>query len=310
MTGRPFFSVIMPVYNRAAVVGRAIRSCLAQEEVSFELIAVDDGSTDDSVAAVKAFDDPRIRLMVHEQNRGPCPARNTAMAAARGEWFVFLDSDDELLPGALQTIQRRALAAPPDVGVLRFMCVDEEGTSPVPPHQDQILDYEDYLRWIESAVKAETLPCVRADMFPNVRYVDSHAMETWYHLELARNTRLMACSDVVRRYHHDMPDRLTAPTPERDLRYASDVAEDAARILDVHGDALRRCAPRTYRMRLSHASSSSFLAGRRMDGLRYAMRAWRLTPFAPRLYAIALFGLLGPRPLARLKQFWRRASTA
>lgn len=310
MTERPFFSVIMPVYNRAAVVGRSIRSCLQQDFDSFEIVIVDDGSSDGTIDAVRSFNDPRIRLVVHERNRGRGPARNTGMAAARGQWLVFLDSDDELLPGALTTIHRRATAADSSIGGLRFMCVDESGTSPVPPHRDQVFEYEDYLRWLDEAVKVETLPCARAATFPLVQYADSHATERSYHLDLARAARVQACSDVVRRYHHDVADRITITTPERDLRYAPDEAEDARTVLVKHGEAIRRFAPRTYWFLLSHAMMSSFLAGRRLDGIRYALRAWRMTPFAPRLYAIPLVGLLGPRPLAQFKNLWRRTRAA
>jgi len=301
MTDRPFFSIIMPVYNRAAVVGRAITSCLTQSFSSFELVIVDDASSDASVAAIRAFDDPRVRLLVHETNRGPCPARNTAMAAARGEWFVFLDSDDELLPGALEAIHRRALAAGEGIGALRFMCIADGGISPVPPHRDEILDYEGYLRWLDHVVKQETLPCARASTFPAVRYVDSHALERSYHLELARTSRIQACSDVVRRYHHDVPDRLTIPVPQRALRYAADEADDARNVLAAHGDALRRFAPRTYRRTLTAAATASFMAGRRLDGLRYAAKAWRRVPFSPRVYVIVALGLLGRSPVAKLQ---------
>jgi glycosyltransferase involved in cell wall biosynthesis len=313
MPPRPFFSIITPVYNRAPVVGRALRSCLSQSFASFEVVVVDDGSRDESVAAVRAFDDPRVRLIVHERNRGVCPARNTAMANARGEWLVFLDSDDELLPGALEAIHRCAIAAAPDVGGLRFMCMDERGTSPVPAHHGQIFDYEAYLRWCDAAIaggRQETLPCARASTFPAVQYPDSHALEQWYHLELARTTKVQACADVVRRYHHDVPDRLTVPVAETRLRYAADEAADLDRILTVHGEALRRFAPMLYRMTLSRAAAAHFLAGSRRGGIRRTMSAWRFMPFSPRLYAILFLGLLGARPVAKIQALRGRLTGA
>lgn len=305
MTERPFFSIIMPVYNRATVVGRAMRSCLSQSFESFEVIAVDDASGDDSAAMIRSFDDPRVWLIVHEKNRGCGPARNTAMAAARGRWFVFLDSDDELLPGALEAIHRRATAVGPEVGGLRFMCIDDFGPSPLPAHHNELLDYEGYLRWCDRSIggdRQETLPCVRAETFPAVRYTDSRAFELWYHLELARTTLLQACDDIVRRYYHDVADRLTIPTVESGLRHAADHADDAARVLAVHGDAMRKFAPLMYRIIVSSAAASSFMAGRKRDGLRFTARALRQAPFSPRLYAVAMAGLLGgPRAVAKLR---------
>ena len=71
----PVLSIVMPVFNREKIVGEAIASVLAQTYAHFELIVVDDGSKDDSVAAVKAFDDPRIRLIELPYNRGVSAAR-------------------------------------------------------------------------------------------------------------------------------------------------------------------------------------------------------------------------------------------
>ena len=91
---RPRVSVVMPVHNRAAVVPGAIRSVLAQTYPDFELLIVDDGSTDDSVAVIRGFDDPRIRLHVLDANSGVTAARNAALAAATGDIVAYLDSDN------------------------------------------------------------------------------------------------------------------------------------------------------------------------------------------------------------------------
>lgn len=95
-------SVILPVYNRAATLGRCVRSVLAQTRADWELIAVDDGSADDSVSVIAAFGDARIRVIRQEKNRGPSAARNAAMEAARGEYLALIDSDDEWLPPKLE----------------------------------------------------------------------------------------------------------------------------------------------------------------------------------------------------------------
>ena len=97
----PTVSVILPVFNRAATLRRCVESVRAQTFTDWELIAVDDASTDASVAVLEEFADPRIRVLRHDTNRGPGAARNTALAAARGEFFALIDSDDEWLPGKL-----------------------------------------------------------------------------------------------------------------------------------------------------------------------------------------------------------------
>jgi GT2 family glycosyltransferase len=100
----PVFTVAMPAYNASATIGAAIRSVLAQTRADWELIVVDDGSTDDTVAAVTPFlSDPRIQL-VRGENRGQATARNTAIARARGRYVSMLDSDDLWMPSYLEAM--------------------------------------------------------------------------------------------------------------------------------------------------------------------------------------------------------------
>ncbi len=96
-------SVIIPVFNRAHSIGDAVDSALAQElptGCSIEVVVADDGSSDDLAGALKGYD-ARLRLVRHERNAGAAAARNTAAAAARGDWLAFLDSDDTWLPSKL-----------------------------------------------------------------------------------------------------------------------------------------------------------------------------------------------------------------
>ena len=70
----PHFSIVMPAFNRRVAVRRAIESCLAQDFPSFEVLVVDDGSSDGTGEAVSSYSDPRVRLIRHQTNRGVCPA--------------------------------------------------------------------------------------------------------------------------------------------------------------------------------------------------------------------------------------------
>ena len=98
----PDVSVVIPTYNRAGMLPRAMDSVLAQTYDDLELVVVDDGSTDDTEAVVTGYDDPRVRYVAHETNRGANVARNTGIEAAAGEYVAFLDSDDEWRPEKLQ----------------------------------------------------------------------------------------------------------------------------------------------------------------------------------------------------------------
>jgi glycosyltransferase involved in cell wall biosynthesis len=94
-------SVVIPVYQRQAKGARALRSVLAQEMTDMEAIVVDDASPDPFRLPADLDGDPRIRLIRHDANRGAGAARDTGIAAARGEWIAFLDSDDIWVPGRL-----------------------------------------------------------------------------------------------------------------------------------------------------------------------------------------------------------------
>lgn len=92
----------MPVYNRAHVLGRAIRSVLTQTFVDLELVVVDDGSSDGVGDVVSSFSDPRLRLERLAHRGGVARARNVGIGQARGDLVAFLDSDDEWLPSKLE----------------------------------------------------------------------------------------------------------------------------------------------------------------------------------------------------------------
>ena len=91
---RPFVSVVMAAFNGERYIAQAIRSVLGQTFTGWELLVVDDGSTDQTAAVVGSFvNEPRIKY-THQENRGQAAARNQAMDAARGTWLAFLDQDD------------------------------------------------------------------------------------------------------------------------------------------------------------------------------------------------------------------------
>ncbi len=112
----PLFTVVLPTHNRAPLLCRAITSVLRQTYHDYELIIVDDASTDATAEAVSAFNDPRLRYIRLESNGGASAARNVGIRAARGQCVTFLDDDDEFLPDFLAEMYRHWLGAPPSVG--------------------------------------------------------------------------------------------------------------------------------------------------------------------------------------------------
>jgi glycosyltransferase involved in cell wall biosynthesis len=115
----PKVSVIIPAYNRAGSLPRAVQSVKIQDFDDYEIVICDDASTDNTVEVAQqmAAVDPKIKIVQLEQNHGAAAARNGAMQAASGKYFAFLDSDDEWLPGKLTRQVEIMEKTAPDVGV-------------------------------------------------------------------------------------------------------------------------------------------------------------------------------------------------
>ena len=302
----PFFTVIIPVYNRVDLVRRAMESVLAQDDGDFEIVVVDSGSTDGTRELLRdyAARDGRVRLVFEEARRGVCPARNLGVDHARAEWLVMLDSDDELAgPQTLRMIRARVEKWGSEVAKFRFMCVWDDGSlSPQPPLRDETWDYVGFVRFLDDTAeggRVETLSCVRRSTFAEVRYPEDRSYETLYNFEFAQRFRTRACSDVARRYHTDAADQNSfAPNPQHWLRVAPDHARSLNAVVERHGAALARHGPHAYGELLRSAAKFNFLAGDRATAVRLLLRFWRRRPFMPLSWGVAVLGMLGPRPLA------------
>ena len=105
MLQKPFFSVIIPLFNKRDSIEDTIKSILNQDFKDFEIIIIDDGSTDNSASIVKNINDHRIHLF-RQNNRGPAAARNQGVKLSTAPWIIFLDADDKFLPNALNIFSR------------------------------------------------------------------------------------------------------------------------------------------------------------------------------------------------------------
>jgi glycosyltransferase involved in cell wall biosynthesis len=101
----PFFSVVIPTYNRADKVKQTIQSVLDQTYGDYEVLVMDDGSTDNTEKVVKELCDPRVRYEWAENSGGPATPRNRGIDTAEGDWICFLDADDLWLPNKLQIVK-------------------------------------------------------------------------------------------------------------------------------------------------------------------------------------------------------------
>ena len=240
---------------------------------------------------------------MHDRNRGPCPARNTAIAAARGQWCVMLDSDFALLPGALAALRARAATAPPDVGNLASSCRWDDGTlSPRPARPTVVLDFPGYLAWLAGTTVSEKLECIRRSVFHSISYADSRAWEFAFHLDLASEWRIEISNQVLVTVYSDAPNRLTAAAGaaaiDRVLEDAPDKLASFESAIARHGDALRQWAPALLSYLRVLAGAQSALTGDRRGAARHAAEVLRTRPWAPAAWSVIGLSLLGPETAA------------
>ncbi|HEY7979270.1 MAG TPA: glycosyltransferase family 2 protein [Rhizomicrobium sp.] len=128
----PLFSVIIPVFNRADVLERAVRSVLEQSCQDFEIVVVDDGSRDHPEQIIESIGDPRVRIL-HQENRGGAAARNRGFDEAKGRYVALLDSDDWFLPHHLQKMRALLENTTNTVGYARMVVDRGNGVTMLKP---------------------------------------------------------------------------------------------------------------------------------------------------------------------------------
>ena len=165
----------MPVYNRAGLLAPTLRSILSQTFLQFELIVVDDGSTDDSLKEALSIDDPRVKTY-RKENGERAAARNYGADRSEGRYLIFFDSDDLMYKGHLETVHRYlADHAFPEVAYTPFDFVDEWGNklSTVYKNSSDLkskLVHDNFLG-CDSVV-------IRADIFRKFRFNEARSLAT------------------------------------------------------------------------------------------------------------------------------------
>ena len=146
-------SIVVPAYNAAGVIERCIDTVLRQTYPDFELLIIDDGSTDETaeIVAAKAAQDARIHL-IRQENAGVSSARNTGIAVASGELLCFIDSDDTVSANYLETLL--ALYSPGVLPVIDVVRSDRNGSALSPMPETFMLEGD----WVETLPSGEQVP--------------------------------------------------------------------------------------------------------------------------------------------------------
>lgn len=198
-------TVGMPAYNSARFIKFAIQSVLNQTYKDFELIITDDGSTDDTVAIAKSFNDPRITVLTDGKNRGISYRLNQQIDLAQGKYFVRMDSDDIMFPDRIEK-QVTYLDANPDVSLVSsgMVVIDDDnniiGIRPIIGSSECVdFTYED---WLSSKTIAHPTVTGRIEIFRAYRYnIDFSGVEDlclW--LMVSREHRIVMLNDLLMFY--------------------------------------------------------------------------------------------------------------
>ncbi len=178
----PKVSVIMPLFNMERYVAAAVTSALAQSYPDFELLIVDDGSTDRSVEICRSFTDPRIRI-IHQENRGLASARNTGIGNSLGDYIAFLDADDVWRQAKLDR-HLAHLKANTHVGVsyCRAAYMGEDGRLSGIYQKPKLRNITPYDLFVRDPVTNGSSPVIRRCVFEEIGRPppDGPASRSWY----------------------------------------------------------------------------------------------------------------------------------
>jgi glycosyltransferase involved in cell wall biosynthesis len=300
MCAAPRVSVVMPAYQVAATIEASIRSVLAQTMPDFELIIVDDGSTDATLAIARRFTDSRIRVIT-QANRGLAGARNTGIAAARGAYIALLDSDDLFLPDKL-AVHYTHLESDPTIGVsyAGAILIDEAGRELGIRQCPKLGRVSAADVFFGRAISNGSTPVFRADMLRAAALGPDEEGRLHYFDETLRRAEDVECwTRLALR-----SDLRFAPLPGAQTRYrisAGSLSADVARQLDAWAQMCARIE------RYAPAFIAAHRAAAYARALRYLAR--RCVYARERRLALAMIGrALSAHPLLLLREPGRTLS--
>ena len=302
------FTVVIPVWNKGHTLLRTLESVFAQSRRDFEIVLVDDGSTDDSLKVVESCADPRLRIVAAPSRGGPGAARNLGIEAARHDWVAFLDADDLWLPWHLEELER-VRSRFPEAGLIATSYVDSDrkGRFVLPDDSAGEIDSPCLFDCLGSGARTfwtsvSAIPKrVHAEMGGFGPFTHGEDNEYWTRIALrrpvARSTRVTAV------YVHGtggLSDRAVERWRDRELRATSDLSPAVALLLERYeslGEATRRGIDRFIEIHLDWCLR--FYAGRgNVAMLRTLAPLYRHPP--PRAHRLLLAGARLPDPIARL----------
>ncbi|WP_201625785.1 glycosyltransferase family 2 protein [Psychrobacter immobilis] len=207
------FTVIIPLYNKELSIQATIQSVLDQTYQSFEIVVINDGSTDSSAKIVEEINDDRIRL-IHQENQGVSAARNCGIKAANSEWIAFLDGDDLWEVNHLEELIKMMAIFPNEkVYVTSFKYSDNREMFKY-PRKNHIFKIENYFKEaVKESLMWTSVVVVHKDCFDKVGYFNvdlnrGEDLDLW--TRLARKYKIIKSTIVTAVYRIEAENRSTA----------------------------------------------------------------------------------------------------
>ena len=306
------FSIIVPLYNKAPFICNTIASALGQACADFELIVVDDGSTDGGAELVAAITDPRV-ILLHQSNAGVSAARNKGIAHAQGEWISFLDADDWHHPEHLATLLVAAQHCPhADVLATKFLPLPHtESKWPrqwlLPQHAPEIELIQDLpRRWVKGPTLITSSTAVRRTRLQSMNSCfplgesGGEDLDLWF--RLAEQTSIAFVHLPLVAYRTKVPGSLSSSHPLSIPPYIHRMRQRA------HAGALTKHQRQSALWFVSQVevgvARGFFSLGQRIEGFRWLARG-RHAMQTRRWWITLAMGLLVPSKMVHHWEQWR-----
>ncbi|MCO5191532.1 MAG: glycosyltransferase [Anaerolineae bacterium] len=303
-------SIIVPTYNRSHCVSDAICSVLAQSYLEWELIIVDDGSSDNTVAVVNKYSDPRIRYIRHSTNQGAIAAKSTGLDHARGEWIGILDSDDTLHPDALMlcmgVVKTYTTQSEEKVlGTVLCNCISSQDGSYTGKGiaTNGTVSYEDFLC---GRVHGEFWGIFSRNVLGSQRFDTriTGGFESTLWLKLYRDSTTYYIHQGLRNYTVAATDDQVSSI-RNVISHAEKCAYGYGLLLSDHGSVITTHCPLRYTYLLKRKAFFEVISGNRGQGIHDSWRVLRMSKSIKDAVFFLAIGLLPSGLLTRLVVYWK-----
>jgi glycosyltransferase involved in cell wall biosynthesis len=299
---QPYFSIVIPVFNRETYIKSCIDSCLGQSFYDFEIVVVDDGSSDNTPNILNRIEDPRLKIIRHLENQGINAARFSGRNNSKGKWIIGLDSDWVLYPYSLQRLYDLTKSLDKSIiGVRARQILDTGFISPPFMPKKTVIDYKERIKYMELGGGYDVLGCYRREVLSSLNTYPERkggaGNEFLQVLNLHQQGLILCVEDVLCKQFTDAPNSITRgniKTRMYDLKkFASDMLWMYEEAMRLHGNALRQYGPNQYLNLCRKIALQYLYLGSRRQGFTFMLSYLRKKPLDLLGWTTLLMGLIG-----------------